>query len=215
MTIQYDIEPSKSVLLIVDMLNEFLESGARFECPSAREMVPRLEALITACREAGIPVIYAIESHREGPADRGLTAGFLKDGATLHREGSHEVDVYSAIAPQDGDIVVHKRRHSAFYLTELEIILRRLQRDTVILSGVTSPICCESTARDALFRDFKVIWPRDLNECNDLPDVDGGVVPRETVQRVVCSIIGFLYGEVTDSEDTLRRIEHGLARSAR
>jgi hypothetical protein len=101
---------------------------------------------------------------------------------------------------------VAKRRHSAFYGTELEIILRRLKADTIIVAGVTAPICCESTVRDAAFRDLQVIYPADLNECNDLVAPDGSIVAREDVLRVVNAIIGFLYGRVTSSDALVREI---------
>jgi ureidoacrylate peracid hydrolase len=126
-----------TVLVLVDLLNEFLEEGSTFECPTGRAMVPALQELIATCRAAGVPIVYAIESHRSGMVDRGPTAAMLPHGDRIHLIGSSDVEVYAPLAPLAGDIIVSKRRHSAFYGTELEIILRRLKADTIIVAGVT------------------------------------------------------------------------------
>jgi nicotinamidase-related amidase len=195
-----------TVLVLVDVLNEFLEEGSTFDCPTGRAMVPALQELIATCRAAGIPIVYAIESHRPGMVDRGPTAAMLPHGDRIHLIGTPDVEVYAPLAPLAEDIIVTKRRHSAFYGTELEIILRRLNTDTIIVAGVTAPICCESTVRDAAFRDLQVIYPANLNECNDLVAPDGGSVTREDVLKVVSAIIGFLYGRVTTSDALVREI---------
>lgn len=196
----------QTALLLIDVLNEFLEDGAPFECPTGRAMVPDLAELAGACRGAGLPVIYLVQSHRSGNVDRGRTAAMLPGGDGIHLVGSREVEIYPPLAPADRDVIVDKRRHSGFFGTELEIVLRQLGVDTVIVAGVTAPVCCESTVRDAAFRDFHVIYPTDLNECNDIVGPDGGVVTREELLRVIAAIIGFLYGRVTTSTELISEV---------
>jgi ureidoacrylate peracid hydrolase len=197
---------ARTALLLVDVLNEFLEEGGTFECPSGRAMVPTLAALISACQDADLPVIYIVQSHRSGNVDRGLTAAMLPDGYSIHLTGSRDVEIYAPLAPATGDVIIDERRHSGFFGTELEIVLRQLDVDTVIVAGVTAPVCCESTVRDAAFRDFHVIYPADLNECNDIVGADGDVVTREDLLRVISAIISFLYGRVTTGADLISEV---------
>ena len=75
--------------------------------------------------------------------------------------------IFPEIAPRDGEIVIKKHRYSAFYGTDLEIILRGLGVTTVVIAGVSTDNCCHATARDALFRDFRVVVLADATASGD------------------------------------------------
>jgi nicotinamidase-related amidase len=76
-------------------------------------------------------------------------------------DGSPESEIHGAIAPLPGEKVVSKHRYSAFYGTDLEIVLRCLKVEDLVICGIMTNLCCESTARDAYFRDFRVFIPAD------------------------------------------------------
>jgi ureidoacrylate peracid hydrolase len=125
--VHYSINPKKTALLVFDMLNDFIKPGAPLENPDVREqLIPRLKPLIGLCRSRGIPVIYACQAHRRDGSDAGLMAEIwpsVRERRALIK-GTEGVEVYEEIRPQEGDIVIEKRRYSAFYNTDLELILK-------------------------------------------------------------------------------------------
>ncbi|HEY7280816.1 MAG TPA: isochorismatase family cysteine hydrolase, partial [Actinomycetota bacterium] len=116
------------------------------------------------------------------------------------------VELYPKLDFQGSDYLVHKRRFSAFYSTDLELLLRNLGVDTVIIGGVATNVCCESTARDAFFRDFKVIFLTDGNGTFDHPDVGWGAFPAEDVQAHTLTNIRMYFGEVAGIDEVSDRI---------
>jgi nicotinamidase-related amidase len=117
-----------------------------------------VRSMIEAFRRKGRPVIYTKHVHHPDNIDSGIMRWWWR-GMCL--EGSPESDIHPAIAPLPGEKVVEKHRYSAFYGTDLEIVLRCLKVEDVVVSGIMTNLCCESTARDAYFRDFRVFVPAD------------------------------------------------------
>jgi len=76
-------------------------------------------------------------------------------------EGTWEAEIHPGLAPLSEEKVVYKHRYSAFYNTDLETALRCLEVTDLIITGVMTNLCCESTARDAFFRDYRVFFPLD------------------------------------------------------
>ena len=76
-------------------------------------------------------------------------------------EGTPESEIHPGLAPRPGEKVVLKHRYSAFYNTDLETVLRCLEVEQLVITGVMTNLCCESTARDAYFRDYKVFFTAD------------------------------------------------------
>jgi nicotinamidase-related amidase len=76
-------------------------------------------------------------------------------------EGSPESEIHPSIAPRPNEKVVYKHRYSAFYNTDLETVLRCLKVEDLVIAGVMTNMCCESTARDAYYRDYRVFLPAD------------------------------------------------------
>ena len=153
------IDPSTTALIVVDMQNDFVAPGAPMQSPAGHAMLPHLQRALACCREHGIPVIYTAHVHRAGGCDLGLLAHAppIGRGEALV-DGSPGAAIFPEIAPRDGEIVITKHRFSAFYGTDLEIILRGLGVTTVVITGVTTENCCHATARDAFFRDFQVVF---------------------------------------------------------
>jgi ureidoacrylate peracid hydrolase len=109
-------------------------------------------------RKAGRPVFYSRHVHHPDLFDAGIM-GWWWDGMCL--EGSPESEIHHDIAPLANEKVISKHRYSAFYNTDLETVLRCLKIEDLVISGVMTNMCCESTARDAYYRDYRVFFLAD------------------------------------------------------
>lgn len=136
------------------------------EVPEARTAIPYIQKLIATSRELGIPVIYSQHTLRDDFAVSPLEAAYNERLLTVGmRKGSFGVQVIDALKPAENEIVIEKYRYDAFYATNLEPVLRSIrglnQIDTVIITGTLTEVCCESTARGAYMRDYKVAFVSD------------------------------------------------------
>ena len=157
------VRKNSACLLVIDMQNEFLdESGADF-FHNAVDIVPNVRRIIQGCRKAGIPVVYTGHRHEDPAVDGGMTAEWwpeIKQGRCLIK-GKKGAEIYGPLAPLKGEKVVYKHRYSAFYNTDLEIVLRGMEITDLIITGILTNVCCETTARDAFMRDFRVFFTAD------------------------------------------------------
>lgn len=161
---KFDFELRKTALLIIDMNNAFVGKGAPLEVPRAIENVPRIKKLLAICRSLKIPVVHVSHVFRKDGRDRGYMYDFwpvLKKGVL--EEGSEGTQIYPEIAPIAGETVISKRRYSAWFGTDLDIVVRNLGVDTLIICGTTTDRCTGLTAYEAFMRDLKVIFPSDAN----------------------------------------------------
>lgn len=144
----------QSALLIIDMLNDFLEKEGALVVPDAKRIVPRVKQLLQEARQQGIPVIYITDSHRED--DREFQ--YWPPHAVSDTWGGQVID---ELAPLAGEYIVPKRRYSAFFGTDLDTLLRELDIKRLYLAGVLSNICVYATAMDASMRGYDVSVFRD------------------------------------------------------
>ena len=209
MKVTYPIIAEKTAMLVVDMQNDFVQEGAPIEVPHARAMVPRLNRLLDVCRAHKIPVIYIHHVIRGGNID----AGRLADHHAAIRNnkaiiaGTPNVEIYEGLKPHPGDLMVAKPRYSAFYGTDLEAILRSKSIDTLLISGTVTNVCCDSTARDAFSRDYKVIFLSDGTATRDLPDLGFGPVAAEEIQKVVLTVLAMSFAQVSSIDQVIAEIE--------
>jgi isochorismate hydrolase len=139
-----------AALLVVDM-------QCYFEA-IAQDILGTVRSAIEGGRRAGIPVLYTQHGHRNPTEDGGMLCTWWGD---LIQEGSAEAELIAAIAPQSGERVIRKCRYSAFFGTELDTVLRSLKISDLIIAGVMTNLCCETTARDAFMRDYRVFFLAD------------------------------------------------------
>jgi len=152
------LQPAKSALLVIDMQRFFLDAGSpTFTC-GGLAIIENLRRMIEAFRGAGRPVIFTRHVHHPDSLDSGIMEWWW-EGKCL--EGSPESEIHPDLAPLSGEKVVFKHRYSAFYNTDLETVLRCLKVEDLVVSGVMTNLCCESTVRDAYFRDYRVFFPAD------------------------------------------------------
>jgi len=152
------LNKEKSALIVVDMQKFFLDPvSPTFTC-GGLAILPTLKRLIQAFREANRPVIYTCHVHHPDQIDAGIM-GWWWEGMCV--EGSVESKVHDDIEPLPNEKVIYKHRYSAFYNTDLETVLRCLKVEDLVISGIMTNLCCESTARDAYYRDFRVFFLAD------------------------------------------------------
>ena len=208
MPMKYPIIPERTAMIVVDMQNDFVQAGAPAEIPRARAMVPRLNRLLDVCRVHKLLIIYIHHAIRGGDIDAGRLADFFE--AVRNNQmiiaGTKNVEIYEGLKPGPDDLVVTKPRYSAFYGTDLEAILRSKNIDTLIISGTVTNVCCDSTARDAFSRDYKVIFLTDGTAAGDLPDLGFGPVSAEEVQRITLTILASNFAQVSSIDQVIAEI---------
>ncbi len=187
-----ELNPDKAALLVVDMQDFFLDPDSKTFTVGGLAIIPTLKRLITTFREAGRPVIFTRHVHHPDGIDAGIM-GWWWEGMCL--EGSPESEVHRDIAPLPNEKVVLKHRYSAFYNTDLETVLRGLDVEDLVVSGIMTNLCCESTARDAYFRDYRVFF---------LADGTGSV--NEEMHRASLLNIAFGFGYVTTSDRIIEEL---------
>jgi nicotinamidase-related amidase len=197
------IDPTKTAMIVVDMQNDFVADGALLQSKQALSMAEELAQTLTFCRESGIRVIYTAHVHREDGSDMGLYDDLyppIEQRAALV-DGTTGADIFPALAPAPGEHVIKKHRYSGFFATDLDLILREWGVETVVISGTTTENCCHATARDAMFRNYKVAFLSDATGTFDYPDVGYGALSADDVHRSTLSILAFSTAHVMTADE--------------
>lgn len=155
---QMQLNKEKAALLVIDMQRFFLDPASPTYTSGGPAILPTLKRLIAAFRQAGRPVIYTRHVHHPDRLDAGIMEWWW-EGMCI--EGTPESEVHDDIAPLPKEKVVLKHRYSAFHNTDLETVLRCLKVEDLVVSGIMTNLCCESTARDAYYRDYRVFFLAD------------------------------------------------------
>lgn len=142
--------PASAALLVIDMQKHFTSI--------AKPILSTLNATVDLCRSQGIPIFFTRHRH-ESPADYGML-GEWWDG-DLIIEGTSDAELLPGLHRQEADAVVKKSTYSAFRGTGLEELLREKGVEEVIVTGVMTNLCCETTAREAFIRGFRVFFSTD------------------------------------------------------
>lgn len=141
-------------LLVVDMQRYFLDPGARAELPRGAEIIPRVCSLIEAFRGAQLPVAFTRHAHGQDELDGRMGRWWNRK---LPIEGDPESELIPAIAPRPGEILITKTRYSAFEGTDLDAQLRSRGALTLVLCGIQTHLCVETTARHAFMKEFQTV----------------------------------------------------------
>ncbi len=184
-----------SCLMVVDMQNFFLDPQSPTFTPGGLAILSNVARLIKSFRKKKLPVIYTTHVHKSKELDGGIM-GWWWEGMIM--ENTKEAEVYPDLAPLPGEKVICKHRYSAFYNTDLEIVLRCLKVTDLVITGIMTNLCCESTARDAYFRDYRVFF---------LMDATGTV--NEELHLATLKNLAFGFAYVTDTEQILRSLLKG------
>lgn len=203
----YDLEHGRVALLVIDVQREYFKPGGAAQVESAPTILPVINRLIDGFRAADKPVIFIRHANRADGSDAGRMGDFrAPDEPDTFVEGTPEVEFEPDLHYRPDDLVVTKRRYSSFVGTELEAILRTADTRAIVVTGLMTSFCCETTARDGHARDFEVIFVADANEGPDLTDADGSAVSHRRVLEATTRALSAGFAEVVGSEDLLARI---------
>ncbi len=160
-----DVIYGNAALLVIDFQNDFILSGAPIECAGGRLALENSIPIIELARQKKIPVIFTQEFHRDpkvfGPYDFGRELDGKDPVHTVR--GTKGYDLVDELLPfGPGDYLIEKPRYSTFIGTDLDLILRSHQTDTLIITGVCTNICVHYNFVDAHQRDYRV---RVVEEC--------------------------------------------------
>jgi ureidoacrylate peracid hydrolase len=204
--VAFAIEQRKAAVIVVDLQNCFVENSP-FAAPSALKVVAKLNVLTARYRAAGSTIIWTRHVVRPDHSDLGILGQTMPPVAQgVIDDGTTSAALHPSVAVQDGDIVLAKPHFGAFHATELETILRARGIDTVVIGGIATNFCCETTAREAHAREFKVLFLDDATATFDLLDTAGDLIPVEQVQRVTLATLAFGFAEVLSVAEACKKL---------
>jgi len=199
------LDPRKTAVVSIDMHRGHLEDSPDCPCPAprARDVVAPIDAFHARARALGVPIIHVRSVLRRGGADDiagipsawrrtfPLHVGPIPNSDAHAIEGTRWTEFVTHVAPEDL-IVETKRRLSAFYPTDLDLLLRNMDVKTIVLDGGFTDCCILNTAFDAANRTYRVVVPRDLVRGTDAYLEEAGL-----------AMISLHLGLVTESADLL------------
>jgi ureidoacrylate peracid hydrolase len=167
------VTPRRTAVVVVDYQHDFVSPGGALDRaglfhPALGEIAPSILGLVDAGRAAGCLVVF-IRCHYD--RERYLSEAFLDQASRRYRglyldvpvcvAGTWGAEFAGGLAPREQDVVVTKHRFSAFEGTDLDLVLRSHDIRTLVVTGVVTHVCVESTVRDAFFKDYSTVVPED------------------------------------------------------
>lgn len=153
---------SKSAVVVVDMQNDFAHPNGKLYAPSAREIIPRIAALLERARSRGVRIIYTQDTHYEDdPVEFPIWGPHVV-------KGTWGWEIVEELKPRRGDVVIEKMRYDAFFGTPMDHVLRMYGVKHLVVVGTVANICVLHTVASARLRLYDVVVPIDavaaLNE---------------------------------------------------
>ena len=196
----WSLVPGRTVHVVIDGQNDFLHPEGWYgqngvDISHMQRVIEPTKTLNEECRRRGVPLVWTRHGTR-GIGDGGPfmeIRALIRDGGL--RQGTWGYEILDEFDPRPEDWRVEKNRLSAFFQTNLELILRGLGAETVLVTGVLTNQCVGATTKDALFRDFKPIV---VEECTGttLPHLHGPAI----------EMISVGWGQVNTLEETLAEL---------
>lgn len=147
----------RTAIIVVDMLKDNVYTQSHSGMGSfARQLIPRIQRVLESARRNGLPVIFANDAFLED--DFIFRETGVKPHAIMGTDGAQVIDEFG---PEESDIVLDKRRFSAFLGTNLDHTLREMGVDTIAVAGIGTPVCVLTTVLDGLAHEFRVILLED------------------------------------------------------
>ena len=185
-TLKDRCDPRYAALIVVDVQNDFVSpegsAGKRGDdVGAAIAMIPNLTRLIDQARRVGLTVVYIRTTHSEWTD----TASWIyrtsqKSGLSTCREGTWGAEFYDGIAPLPSERVVIKHRYSAFINTDLNTVLKARGIQSILVCGVATNVCVETTARDGYMYDYYVTM---IDDCSAAYDAKLHMGTLENIRR--------------------------------
>ena len=193
----WDLVPGRTALVLIDAQNDFLHPDGWYatsgvDISHMRRVIEPTRTLVAESRRRRVPIVWTRHGFRD-EHDAGTffqLRPFLRDGGL--RLGTWGFELYNGLGFDDEDWLVEKNRLSAFYNTKLELVLRGLGAETLLIGGVLTNQCVAATSKDATFRDFKPIV---VEECT------GTTLPH--LHEPALEMIRVGWGEVRSLEEAI------------
>ena len=179
--------PAKSALLVIDLQEYFL--------PMLSPIIGNILSLIESCRSKGIKIIYTRHGHKDPNEDGGM---LLKWWGEVIIQGTAKWNLIKAINPLDNEPVIDKNRYSAFIGTTLDETLKYRKIEDLIITGVMTNCCCETTGRDAFMKDYRVFFVSDATASMN-----------EDLHLASLKNLAFGFAHVVDTKELCKSIENG------
>jgi ureidoacrylate peracid hydrolase len=185
-TLKDRCDPRYAALIVVDVQNDFVSpegsAGKRGDdVGAAIAMIPNLTRLIDQARKVGLTIVYIRTTHSEWTD----TASWIyrtsqKSGLSTCREGTWGAEFYDGIAPLPSERIVIKHRYSAFINTDLNTVLKARGIQSILVCGVATNVCVETTARDGYMYDYYVTM---IDDCSAAYDAKLHMGTLENIRR--------------------------------
>jgi ureidoacrylate peracid hydrolase len=171
------IRPAQTAVLVVDVQNDFCRAeGALGQAGqptgAATDMLPNLHALLAAARAAGTHVIFIQTIHEAATDSEAWTWRLRGEVGGCCRKNTWGAE-FTEVAPLPDEPVVIKHRYSAFINTRLDSVLRTLKVENLIMTGVSTNICVESTARQGFMLDYNIVFMSDCTAAYSTEEHEG------------------------------------------
>jgi ureidoacrylate peracid hydrolase len=168
-----EINPIKTVVLVTDMQNQFVLEGGVMFSEMGNRMLPFMSDFLKNCREKGIRIIYS-----------------------ANEDNSIWGNIHESVFPKENEIIIKKQNRSAFFNTNLDMILKESKTEVIAITGVLTDHCCLASAFDAMALGYKVAFISDLTGTIAFPDLGFGHGDAELQQRITLGTVAFGIGHV-------------------
>lgn len=215
---EFTFDPATTALMCIDFQRDFMEAGGFGETlgndvSTLRTTIAPTQQVLAACRELGMLVIHTREGHRPdltdlfpSKRDRGNPTLRIGDQGPMGRilvRGADGHGIVPELAPVEGEVILDKPGKGSFYATDLETILRSRGITHLVMTGVTTEVCVQSTAREANDRGFESLI---LSDCTGsyFPEFHESALEMFAAQ-------GAIVGWVAESSQLLQAISNEKA----
>jgi len=182
------VRPKQAAFLAIDIQNYFHRI--------VQPILKNLLRVIQSCRQKDIPIIFTQHGHADPLTDGGVLGQWWGE-LILH--GTKDWKFLPEIKMESKDTILPKKRYSAFYETDLDSILRSKGIQDLIISGVMTNLCCETTARDAFMRDYRVFFL-----------IDGTATGKDDHHLATLKNLGFGFTTLLTCDELIQNLKSTL-----
>ena len=193
---EFVVVPDRMALLSIDLQNCFVEGSA----PRGLEVLGRVNRLAVTCRSAGMPVFH-VRHALALDDDVGVLGEMFPGVEEMLDRDSVTAALHPALVVDERDVLLEKPHFGAFHGTNLDQQRRARGIDTVVVAGIETNVCCETTAREAMVRDFRVLFMSDGTTTGGVPGLS-----VEEVQTASLATVGMFFAQVLTVDEMIDRI---------
>ncbi|WP_209676398.1 cysteine hydrolase family protein [Methanolinea mesophila] len=186
-----------AALLIIDMQNDFIRDGAPLQVPGAGAIIPNIRILLELFRRHRLPVFHVLRVHRADGSDVEISRRELFARRPFAVDGTRGARVIDELAPEAGEYIIKKVRMSAFFDTDLDLLLRSMGVGRVVVAGIQTPNCIRTTVFDAFAYNYRTYLVEDAvgaanedvhrSNCRDMANIGTVMVHTADVEKILQS----------------------------